>query len=72
MRSVTDITVTIDNDGVAISVTLDRRSKVSQVPHNAESITRLTNTASQSELGTQGNMDRNTSSLPNQNGLKPA
>lgn len=72
VQSVPNSAVTIGKDGVAISVSLNRDTKMARVPDNTESTARLDNTESQFEPGSPGNIEGDTSSLPNSNDLEPA
>lgn len=61
LRSVVESTANIIKDGVAISVSLDRVTKVPRVTNSTESIQILHNISSQLEPGKQVSIDGKTS-----------
>lgn len=72
VQSVTDGTVIIDKDGIAILVSLDLVTKIRQVPSNTELTAGLHSNACQSEPRMQRDGEENNSYVADPNDLEPA
>lgn len=72
VRSVTGSAVTIDRDGVAIPVSIDRVTKMYRVLSNTEPTAKIHNSTGQSEAVIQKNAEENSSPPANPDDPEPA